>query len=112
MSDVDKSLTMELIEEHAFSRKTTGNLGKANNSCANGNREAWQDVRKLLDDLCQLYRLHIEKDKQLFPASNKYFSEQESKAMLKENQQFGQKPIHEVYAQNLRELEEMLPQKE
>jgi hemerythrin-like domain-containing protein len=108
MSEEHAALMMELIEEHAFARRATGNLEKANVSYMNGNAEAWKDVWKFLNDLSELYPKHIEKeDKRFFYPVMEYFSPQERDAMLNEFWDFDKIIIHEKYKRVAGELEKM-----
>src|SRR3990170_5167319 len=58
MSREHAALMRDLIEEHVYARKTTGNLAKAKESYVNGNRDSWKDVYKLMNDLVEFYPMH------------------------------------------------------
>jgi hemerythrin-like domain-containing protein len=108
LSEEHASLMMELMEEHAFARRATGSLEKANVSYMKGNTETWRDVWKFLNDLNELYPKHIEKeDKRFFYPVMEYFSPQEREAMLKEFGDFDKRIIHEEYQRVVGELEKM-----
>ncbi len=98
LSDVDRKVMDELIEEHIYGRKTTKALVEANTSYRNGNSSALGDIATCLRILVDFYPKHIEKeDKIFFPASRAYFSEAEDQTMLAEFLAFDQKMIHEKY---------------
>src|SRR3990172_1144808 len=98
MSPEHATMMRDLINEHVYARKTTGNLAKANESYMNGNCDSWKDVYKLMKDLIEFYPMHIEKeDKKFFGPSMQYFSAQEQQAMLNDFGEFDRKIIHEHY---------------
>ena len=106
LSEVDRRVMNELIEEHVFGRSTTKALVEANTRYRNGDSSALGDVARHLHTLVDFYPKHIEKeDKVFFPASSGYFSEEEDKAMLAEFWDFDQKMIHEKYESVVDELE-------
>jgi len=98
LSDVDRKVMSELIEEHVLGRSTTKCLVDANTSYRNGDTAALGDIVSCLRKLTDFYPKHIEKeDKVFFPASRVYFSEAEDQAMLDEFWEFDRKMIHEKY---------------
>lgn len=98
LSEVDRRLMNELIEEHIFGRSTTKALVEANTRYRNGESSALGDVTRYLHTLVDFYPKHIEKeDKVFFPAARAYISEAEDKLMLAEFWEFDQKMIHEKY---------------
>ena len=106
LSEVDRRVMNELIEEHVFGRSITKVLIEANTRYRNGDSSAFGDVERHLRTLVDFYPRHIEKeDKVFFPASRAYFSEAEDKAMLAEFRDFDQKMIHEKYKSVVDELE-------
>lgn len=106
MSDVDRRIMNELIEEHVFGRRTTKALVEANTKYRNGDASALGDILSCLHTLVDFYPKHIEKeDKVFFPASRAYFSEAEDQTMLAEFMDFDQKMIHEKYKSVIEELE-------
>ena len=98
LSEVDRKVMNELVEEHVFARKTTKALVEATTTYRNGDKSTLGDIVNCLHTLVNFYPVHIEKeDKVFFPASRAYFSETEGQAMLKEFLDFDQKMIHEKY---------------
>ncbi len=55
MSSEHAAMMRDLINEHVYARKTTGNLAKANESYVNGNGDSQKDVGKLMKDLIEFY---------------------------------------------------------
>lgn len=99
LSDADRRLMNELIEEHVFGRKTTLALVDANMKYRHGDNGALAAVKGHLQTLVDFYPKHIEKeDKVFFPASRRYFTEAEDQEMLKEFMEFDRAMIHEKYA--------------
>lgn len=106
LSEVDRRVMNELIEEHVFGRKTTKALVEANTKYRNGDPSSLGDIVSCLNTLVDFYPKHIEKeDKVFFPASRAYFSETEDQTMLAEFMGFDQKMIHEKYKSVVEELE-------
>ena len=98
LSETDRRVMNELIEEHVFGRKTTKALVEANTRYRNGDSSALEDIARHLHTLVDFYPRHIEKeDKVFFPACRTYFSEAEDQAMLAEFWDFDRKMIHEKY---------------
>ena len=98
LSEGDRRIMNELIEEHIFGRLTTKALVEANTRYRNGDSAALADITEALRTLVDFYPRHIEKeDKVFFPAARAYFSEAEDQAMLDEFWAFDRKMIHEKY---------------
>lgn len=107
LSDKDRRIMNELIEEHVFGRKTVKELVEANTRYRGGDTSAADAVAAGLRTLADFYPRHIEKeDKVFFPSSRDYFSDQEDKAMLAEFWEFDRKMIHEKYQSLVESLEE------
>jgi len=98
LSDADRRVMNELIEDHVLGRSTTKALDEANKRYRNGDTSALGEIVSCLHTLLDFYPRHIEKeDKIFFPAARAYFSEAEDQAMLAEFQDFDRKIIHEKY---------------
>jgi len=98
LSDEDRRIMNELIEEHVFGRQTTKALVAANTRYRNGEETALAEIADKLKTLIEFYPRHIEKeDKVFFPASRAYFTDEEDQAMLAEFWEFDRKMIHEKY---------------
>lgn len=107
LSKEDKKAMNELVEDHAFGRKTTKALVEANTRYRDGDTSALKDVLNSLQALVDLYPGHIEKeDKVFFPACLNYFSEAEDQGMLAEFLEFDRKMIHEKYELVIKDLED------
>jgi hemerythrin-like domain-containing protein len=99
LSDKDRQIMNELIEDHVFGRKTTKALIAANSRYRNGDETALTDIIENLQTLIAFYPKHIKKeDKVFFPSSRAYFTDQEDQAMLAEFFEFDRKMIHEKYS--------------
>ena len=106
LSNTDRKVMNELIEEHALGRKITKALADANLQYRNDNDSALAAVTVQLHTLIEFYPKHIEKeDKIFFPASRAYMTDEEDQAMLAEFMDFDQKMIHEKYNEVVRSLE-------
>ena len=98
LSDADRRVMNELVEEHVFGRKTTRELVEANTRYRNGDASALAVIAIKLETLVDFYPRHIEKeDNVFFPAARTYFTEEEDQAMLAKFWEFDQKMIHEKY---------------
>jgi hemerythrin-like domain-containing protein len=98
LSSRDRRLMQELIDEHAFARRTTGALIAANERYRNADASALEAIAASLRALVGLYPKHIEKeDKVFFPACRAYFTDAEEQAMLAEFFEFDRRMIHERY---------------
>jgi len=94
----DRHIMEELIEEHVFGRQTTKALVEANTRYRNGDENALTDIAANLQTLTDFYPRHIEKeDKEFFPSSRNYFTDEEDQAMLAEFWEFDRNMIHEKY---------------
>jgi hemerythrin-like domain-containing protein len=106
MSDQDKRIMDELVEEHVLSRKTTRELVEANAQYREGEKSSLSVITAKLGMLAEFYPKHIEKeDKIFFPAYMKYLSEAEDQLMLKEFWEFDRQMIHEKYRSVIRAVE-------
>jgi hemerythrin-like domain-containing protein len=107
LSNDDRRVMNELIEDHIFSRETTKKLIDANSRYKNGDQSSLTDIADHLHALVDLYPRHIEKeDNAFFPASREYFSEHEDQVMLDEFWEFDRKMIHEKYKSVVEALEQ------
>ena len=98
MKEADRQVMAELVEEHVFARKTTGELAEANNRYRKGDEGMLRVIAAELQTLAEFYPKHIEKeDKLFFPNAMEYLSSDEQQAMLDEFWEFDKKMIHEKY---------------
>jgi hemerythrin-like domain-containing protein len=94
----DSQIMKELITDHVFGRQTTKALVEANTRYRNGDETALVDIAASLKTLTEFYPRHIDKeDKNFFPKSRTYFSDEEDQAILAEFWEFDRKMIHEKY---------------
>jgi hemerythrin-like domain-containing protein len=107
MSDQDRQIMDELVDEHVLGRKTTKELVEANAQYQIGEKSALAVIVSKLGELVNFYPKHIEKeDKVFFPAYMKYLSDEEDQLMLKEFNEFDREMIHEKYRFVLQKLED------
>jgi hemerythrin-like domain-containing protein len=98
LSDNDKTIMNELVQEHIVGRNNTVELVKSAGAYQNGDKAALPLITKSLQKFVDFYPKHIEKeDKVFFPSSMKYFSEPEQQSMLLEFWEFDRKMIHTKY---------------
>jgi len=102
-----KKIMNELIEEHIFGRKTTGELVEAKNMYVKGDKNIIENIIEKIKLLIDFYPKHIEKeDKHFFIPVMDYFIKEEQEAMLREGQEFDRKIIHRKYNNLIKVLEE------
>jgi len=98
ISETDRRVLDELIEEHIFGRKITEELVEANNRYRNGDEKSLQIIATRLQALVTFYPDHIQKeDKVFFPAATRHLSAEEQQTMLEAFWEFDRKMIHEKY---------------
>lgn len=98
LSSEHEKIMNELIEEHMFGRRMTGNLVDARASYMTGNTESLKRIMTLIRELVDFYPRHIEKeDKHFFYPCLEYLDKQEQDNMLQEFRDFDSLLIHEKY---------------
>jgi hemerythrin-like domain-containing protein len=105
MTDEEKRIMAELIQEHVLGRKTVGELVEAKKRHFAGDPSALSTIGENLEFLVSFYPRHIEKeDKVFFPAMMKYLPVEEQERMLSEFWEFDRTMIHEKYRHLVEEL--------
>ncbi len=98
LSEGDRRVMNELIQEHRFGRQTTRALVEANTRYRRGETTALTAIAEQLGALVDFYPKHIAKeDRVFFPASRTYFTADEDRAILAEFGEFDRRMIHEKY---------------
>ena len=98
LNENDRKIMNELIQEHAFARRTVTALESAKESYILGKEEALKNITDHLTTLTKFYPAHIEKeDKHFFYPCMEYFSQQEQKNMLTRFQDFDQNFTNKKY---------------
>ncbi len=98
LSPEHRQTMAELIEDHAWGRRTTASLVEAKNDFLLDRAGALDDLLLHLEELVVFYPRHIEKeDKGFFIPCMAYFSEAEKAELLAEMAEFDQRMIHEKY---------------
>jgi len=88
----------ELIEDHAWARRTTASLVEAKNDYLLEKPGALADLLLHLEELVVFYARHIDKeDKHFFIPCMAYFSEAEKAQLLERMAEFDRRLIHEKY---------------
>ena len=88
----------ELIQEHIFARKTTGELIAAKEAYLKGDAASLDRIVEKFQTLAAFYPKHIEKeDKHFFIPCMDYFTKAEQQATLEEEWEFDKNLIHEKY---------------
>ena len=91
-------IMQELLDEHVFARKMTGELVAAKEAWVAGNSESITIIVDRISTLIDFYPVHIRKeDKEFFFPILEYFSKNEQDVMLAEFYEFDQRMIHDKY---------------
>jgi hemerythrin-like domain-containing protein len=107
MSEKDRKMMDELIEEHKYGRKLLDELVKAKETYVRGEKDALSTIIDRFEALIDMYPGHIEKEDRLFfPAAMEYFTQEEQDTMLDECWEFDRNMIHEKYKILVENLEE------
>ncbi|TFG00535.1 MAG: hypothetical protein EU541_01925 [Promethearchaeota archaeon] len=106
ISDKHRKTMEELIDEHVFARKTTGDLVEAKENFINGDRDAINIIIKKMQTLTEFYPKHIDKeDNHFFRPIMDYFTKDEQNELLKEGQVFDRRMIHRKYNSVVKDYE-------
>jgi hemerythrin-like domain-containing protein len=98
LSDFDRRIMNELIQEHVVGRTTTVELVKAAAAYQSGSKTALSAVTTHMNKFADFYPRHIEKEDQtFFPSAMAYFSESEQQSILAEFREFDCTMIHSKY---------------
>jgi hemerythrin-like domain-containing protein len=93
-----KSIMQELLNDHAWGRKTTAQIVAVKEAYLSGDEGKLVDIIRLARELGSFYPRHIEKeDKHFFYPCQEYFTKSEQEKMLAEFWEFDRKMIHEKY---------------
>ncbi len=88
----------ELLEDHAWARRTSASLFEAKNDFLLDKDGALDDLLLHLEEMVIFYPRHIEKeDKHFFIPCMAYFSEAEKARLLEQMAEFDRQMIHEKY---------------
>ena len=98
MSSEHRALLTELLSDHDFGRRTTGEIREATEKFRQGIPGSLPTLMEKCMTLTRFYHGHIEKeDIKFFPAGMIYLSEQEKELMLQEFREADRKMIHAKY---------------
>ena len=102
LSSKEASLMSELVEEHKYARKITGELVKAKNAFLAGEESQKDIILSRLQSLVDLYPEHIRKeDKIFFPDTERHYSTAELDKMRDDFYEFDRQMIHEKYGKTI-----------
>jgi hemerythrin-like domain-containing protein len=98
MSPDHARIMQELLDEHVFARKMTGELVAAKQQWVAGDTESLAVIVDRITTLIDFYPVHIRKeDKEFFFPILEYFTKDEQDAMLAEFYDFDRRMIHDKY---------------
>jgi hemerythrin-like domain-containing protein len=94
-----------LIEEHKQAREKVKEMSLLNEHYKKGDRKVVTQIKAIIVWLSEFYPVHIRKeDKEFFPNAEKYFSDEELRAMLERFWTFDRNMIHEKYQDMLEKM--------
>ncbi len=106
ISSAHRALLKELLEDHDFGRRTTGEPLKAKEMYLQGSPEALGTLLDKCGILINFYHDHIRKEDEIFyPACMHYLSEEEKEPLFQEFQEADRKMIHAKYGALVEALE-------
>ena len=101
----DLAVMNELIDEHRQAREKVKAIVELNERYRKGDQHVVLQIKEIILWLAEFYPVHIEKeDKEFFPKSEKYFSNEELDTMLENFWTFDRQMIHEKYQSILRNI--------
>jgi len=102
----DQVIMDDLIKEHILVRQTTALISNANDRYRGGDDIALIVIANNLKTLIEFFPRHIEKeDRNFYPASRAYFTDEEDQAMLVEFGELDRKMVYEKYKAVVEKLE-------
>jgi len=102
----DQVIMDDLIKEHILVRQTTALISNANDRYRGGDDIALIVIANNLKTLIEFFPRHIEKeDRNFYPASRAYFTDEEDQAMLAEFGELDRKMVYEKYKAVVEKLE-------
>ncbi len=106
LSPKDRVVMDDLIKDHMLVRQTTALISSANDRYRGGDHIALIVISNNLKTLIEFFPKHIEKeDKNFYPASRAYFTDEEDQAMLAEFGELDRKMVYEKYKAVVEKLE-------
>ena len=102
----DQQGMQKLTDDHIFARKTVKELVEVKDAYMSGDMGKIATIVNKLQTLADFYPEHIRlEDKEFFPATERYFSQQELDTMLDEFLEFDRRMIHEKYKLIIEKME-------
>jgi hemerythrin-like domain-containing protein len=103
MAEKDRTLMKQLIEEHKLARKLLKELSELSQS------KEYKKIAEQFEKMIHLYEQHIDKENnKFFLPAFAYFSDEETKSIVKEFEEVDKKMIHEKYLQVVQDLESLI----
>lgn len=101
-----KKIMSDLVQEHAFVRKTVDDIEQAKESYTRGEKDAHAKVIAALNIITIFYPQHLQKEeKHFFYQSMDYFSPEEKDKMLRDFAEYDAKLFHDEHKHLIEELE-------
>ena len=107
LSQEEKNLMRELIDEHKYGRKLTEQLVRSKEAVLEGDKAQLESLLDAINKLVEFYPEHIRKeDERFFPDTERHYDKEELDAMLREFYDFDMQMIHEKYRKTVESIEE------
>ena len=98
LNEKDTTMMNDLINDHRYARSLVGDLLDAKNNYISGDKSYLPVIIEKLETLINFYPSHIRKeDREFFPNTELYFTNEELDNMLSDFWEFDRKMIHEKY---------------
>lgn len=106
ISENHKEVMADLLKEHMEARNIVKALNDAKEKYTNGEKSAFDEMKKKLIEIIEFYPPHIDKeDKHFFEPAMEYFTEDEINQILKEFWEYDREMIHRKYRKVVEKLE-------
>lgn len=106
MTEELKKIMRDLVQEHAFVRKTVDDIEHAKDSYVRGEKDALAKVIGALNIITIFYPQHLEKEeKHFFYQSMEYLSPEEKDRMLRDFREFDAKLFYDEQKRLIEDLE-------
>jgi hemerythrin-like domain-containing protein len=106
LSDADRRMMQQLMQEHIRTRQIVGRLVSANTRYGRGDEAALHTMLYEMGRLVPFYPAHIEKEElHFFGPAMDYFTPAEQQAMLRRFTEFDSHLIHDRYSRIVEEQE-------
>lgn len=106
LTEEHRKTMADLVQEHAFARKTVEDIEEAKNAHLTGDKEAMPKIISALNIITLFYPQHLDKEEHhFFNPSMDYFSKEEKARMLQDFAAFDSRLYHDEHKKIIEDLE-------